>query len=190
MCGRFLMNEEAVEAIEGFVQIPSSIQGQFDLGMIFPSNPSLIIYDDGGLFKAGVKNFGFMSEKLKKRIINARAETILEKWMFKSAFRMQRCLIPCAAFYEWDAAKQRISFTEKGKKVLYLAGIWMKDDFIILTTAANASMEEFHHRMPLVLSEEQGKSWLSDYDHAVSLLDLTPPALIHHYDFKPNPTLF
>ncbi|MEY8380294.1 SOS response-associated peptidase [Ileibacterium valens] len=190
MCGRFLMNEEALAAVENFVKIPRSIQGQLDLGMIFPSNPSLVIYEDGNDFKAGIKHFGFLSEKLKKRIINARAETIEEKWMFKNAFHHQRCVIPCALFYEWNSAKERISFTENGHPVMYLAGIWMKDDFVILTTEANSSMERFHHRMPLILTKEQSEEWILNYSEASKLLDIIPPALRYHIDTPKQATLF
>ncbi len=192
MCGRFLMNEEAVKAVEKIVKIPAGIQDQLDLGMIFPSNPSLVIYDDGQGFGAAIKNFGVLSEKLRKRIINARAETITEKWMFRNAFYHQRCLIPCALFYEWNREKQRISFYENEEPVLYLAGIWMKDDFVILTTAANASMEAFHHRMPLVLRQEQLNSWLNDPAEAEKILNAVPPMLDHHFDHPSSrqPSLF
>lgn len=189
MCGRFLMNEEAVEAVSEFARIPEAIQGHFDLGMIFPSNPSIIIWDDDGGFSCTVKKFGYFYEKMKKRIINARAETVTEKWMFRQAFQKQRCLIPCALFYEWDAQKQRISFFENGQRVLYLAGFWMEDGFVILTTQANASVAPYHHRMPLVLDQKQASDWLTSTDEAARLLKLIPPQLDHRFQYE-NLTLF
>lgn len=189
MCGRFLINEEMLEAVSRFVPVPHAIQGEFDLGVIFPSNPSLIIYEEKGQRAAGVREFGYLSEKLKKRIINARAETAGEKWMFKRALHDGRCLIPCALFYEWDADKQKISFTEKGHPVMYMAGLEIQDSFIILTTAANASMAPFHHRMPLILSEEEGIAWLESEKAGQELLKIVPPSLSHHV-YEKQPKLF
>ena len=46
-----------------------------------------------------------------------------------------------------------------------------------LTTAANASMEPVHDRMPLVLRDGQWETWLRDADSTARLLTTPPPAL-------------
>ncbi len=43
-------------------------------------------------------------ESLKYKTINARAEGIAEKPVYKKPFRLQRCLVPATGFYEWDKA--------------------------------------------------------------------------------------
>ena len=34
-------------------------------------------------------------------IINARAETVIEKASFRNAMKRRRCLVPADAYYEW-----------------------------------------------------------------------------------------
>ena len=62
-----------------------------------------------------------------------------------------------------------------------MAGIYADFDgapcFCILTTAANASMEEIHDRMPLVLQPKIAFDWIHDGSAARDILRLTPPLL-------------
>jgi putative SOS response-associated peptidase YedK len=41
-------------------------------------------------------------KELKLATFNARAETVAEKAMFRSAFERTRCLIPVSGYYEWQ----------------------------------------------------------------------------------------
>jgi putative SOS response-associated peptidase YedK len=45
--------------------------------------------------------WGFPGPGGKRPVINARAETVMEKPMFKLPFQGHRCLIPASGFYEW-----------------------------------------------------------------------------------------
>ena len=49
--------------------------------------------------------------------------------------------------------------------------------YVVLTTAPNASVEGIHDRMPLILSHEQVRPWLTDPPAALTLLTIVPPAL-------------
>ncbi len=51
-----------------------------------------------------VFSWGFPAAQGKGRIINARAETVAEKPMFRLPFVMHRCLVPAQGFYEWSDA--------------------------------------------------------------------------------------
>jgi putative SOS response-associated peptidase YedK len=58
---------------------------------------------------------------------NARAETVAEKPMFRSAFKRTRCLIPASGYYEWHATptgKQPYYFTAHDGSPLTIAGLW------------------------------------------------------------------
>ena len=44
----------------------------------------------------------------RQQIINAHAETVTEKPMFRRSIAFQRCVIPATGFYEWDAVNANI----------------------------------------------------------------------------------
>ncbi len=105
--------------------------------------------------------------------INARSETIDEKSMFKSAFHSHRCIVPLSGFYEWKKIgdkKQPYAIRGPTESILSVAGIYSElalpggevlDTFAVLTTEANSLMENIHDRMPVILSREGEKLWLS-----------------------------
>lgn len=94
---------------------------------------------------------------------------------------MRRCVIPSTGFYEWDQEKRKHLFRLPGEQVLYMAGLYEKREgenwYCILTTAANHSMSPIHHRMPLVLRQEQVDTWLREPQEASLLLHTVPPEL-------------
>jgi hypothetical protein len=58
---------------------------------------------------------------------NARAETVAEKPMFRSAFKRNRCLIPASGYYEWQSTatgKQPYYYTAGNSSPLTIAGLW------------------------------------------------------------------
>ena len=58
---------------------------------------------------------------------NARAETVAEKPMFRSAFKRNRCLIPASGYYEWQSTptgKQPYYYTARDGSPLTMAGLW------------------------------------------------------------------
>ena len=53
---------------------------------------------------------------------NARAETVTEKAIFRSAFKNSRCLIPVSGYYEWQTTpegKQPFYFTRRDGQVFH-----------------------------------------------------------------------
>ena len=65
-------------------------------------------------------------KELKLATFNARAETVDEKPMFRTAFKRKRCLIPVSGYYEWQdtpGGKQPWYFTARdGSPALTIAG--------------------------------------------------------------------
>jgi putative SOS response-associated peptidase YedK len=99
------------------------------------------------------------------RMINARAETVVVKPAYRTAFHKRRCLIPADGFYEWrqaDGGKQPYHIRMKDGSVLGFAGLWERwvgyDERIescsILVTEANDIIRPVHDRMPVIVSPE------------------------------------
>jgi putative SOS response-associated peptidase YedK len=117
-------------------------------------------------------------------MINARAETVHEKPAFRKAFKSRRCLILADGFYEWQAIpgsakKQPIYFRRRDAGLFAMAGLWerWRDpegetvlSTTIVTTAANATLADFHHRMPVILDPRDHTAWLATDDPAPDAL--------------------
>ena len=58
---------------------------------------------------------------------NARAETVAQKSMFRTAFKRTRCIVPASGYYEWRPAedgKQPYFISAADGAVLSIAGLW------------------------------------------------------------------
>jgi len=66
-------------------------------------------------------------KEMKAATFNARADTVAEKPMFRSAFKNSRCLMPASGYYEWKTTpdgKQPFYFTRRDGQVMIIAGLW------------------------------------------------------------------
>jgi len=113
--------------------------------------------------------------------INARAETLTERQMFRTLLATRRCLIPASGFFEWKTAgKEKIPYYihRKDDTLFGFAGlydIWKGDEgpvhsCTIITTEPNAVIASIHSRMPVILFQE-------DEDHWLGTEPLDPPSL-------------
>lgn len=124
------------------------------------------------------------------RMINARGETLAEKPAFRSALKRRRCLVLADGFFEWRADGKRKTpiFIHKASDAPFaLAGLWETwrtpegadlRSCTLITTAANALMQQYHDRMPVLLPEGAWQEWLSPEPLSAGTLDslLTPYA--------------
>ena len=107
-----------------------------------------------------------------QRLINARAESLLDKPAFRRPLRKQRCLIVASGFYEWERigkVRQPFLFSHQQQDVFFIAGLWDQwtaspqeviESCTIITTEANTIVSPIHDRMPTILSLEQACAWL------------------------------
>lgn len=106
-----------------------------------------------------------------KPLVNVRAETLVTR--FKGALRSRRCILPASGFYEWEtlgARKQPWYFSMQQGGPFGLAGIWdtwrgnggvVLETCTIITTTPNRVLERVHNRMPVMLTPEQCRAWLT-----------------------------
>ena len=143
-----------------------------DLAVISNTNPGELSY-----YRWGLIPFWAKDKSIGNKLINAKAETIAEKPSFKNSLKRKRCLVLSDGFYEWKAInkKEKIPYriTLDDNSLFAMAGIWdsWKDEtgltinsFAIITTSPNKLMENIHSRMPVILSPNDEKLWLSNDD--------------------------
>src|SRR5665647_3762098 len=111
--------------------------------------------------------------KSSKHPINARAETLAERPMFRGLLKHNRCLIPASGFYEWkqDGPRKEPYYIHLKESPLFaFAGLYdVWDDangeahptYTIITTEANDLVAPLHNRMPVILRPEDEIRWLS-----------------------------
>ncbi|WP_304507812.1 SOS response-associated peptidase family protein [Anaerotignum sp.] len=131
-----------------------------------PSNeiPYLLVSNEGKT-TATVGHWGFQIQN-GKLIYNARQETALSKKLFQSCFEHGRCIVPAHSFFEWDQNHHCFEFSMNNKSLLYFAALFRNQgaetQIVILTTHSRGTVEEVHHRMPLILDENELRVWLYD----------------------------
>ncbi len=102
---------------------------------------------------------------------NARVETAAIKPAYRTAWRHgRRCLLPALGYYEWQRhpeGKRPYFIRHADARPLLFAGLYesargteIPMSCTILTCAARQDLASIHHRMPVMLSIEQGRTWL------------------------------
>jgi len=120
------------------------------------------------------------------RMINARAETLLDKPAYRRAALARRCLVPADGWFEWQPSPTERDAKGKPRKQPFFmhpvadgpiafAGLyelwrdpaphgdepanWLAT-YTIVTTAAEPGLDAIHDRMPLVLPPDRWDDWL------------------------------
>jgi putative SOS response-associated peptidase YedK len=120
--------------------------------------------------------------------INARAETLLERPLFRGAVVRRRCLIVADGFYEWQGTgrgpKQPVYIRLRSGGLFAFAGLYTDAGegpatCAIITTDPNDAIRPIHNRMPAILEPAQEAVWidplLSDPSAVLACLRPFPP---------------
>jgi len=155
MCGRFSLTLDADEVRQALRlgEMPPDWQPRYNVA---PSQPVAVVMDaetrDVRWMRWGLIPSWAKDETIGSRLINARAETLVEKPSFLSPFAL-------AGLWEtWRSAPEAQPLTTCA----------------IITCAANAMVAPVHERMPVMLAGEPAWDWLT-IDHQAVLRAMLAP---------------
>jgi putative SOS response-associated peptidase YedK len=176
MCGRYAL--WAINQLQQRFLIVDPMLGIRSRFNIAPSTENPVIVAAGGNNQIRIMQWGLVPHRAAgmtatNRPINARAESLREKPVFRDLVPAKRCIVPANGFYEWKKEGTRkvpFYFHLRDDPFCALAGLYdtwqdMSGEthlsYTIITTQANVLMAPVHNRMPVILSHENEERWLS-----------------------------
>lgn len=162
MCGRYtLVDPRSLANRYARFRFPKQLAASFNVA---PTDPVVALCDDR-IPDAEQLEWGFPAPEAgaaTRRIVNARAETVADKPMFRDAFAAQRCIVFADGYYEWmtdGRHKRPFYFTIDGGAPFAFAGLWMYDGpkrvCCLMTTTPNHVQAQVHDRSPVILADDE-----------------------------------
>ncbi len=173
MCGRYVIKTPPALMREtfGYAEQPN-FPPRYNVA---PTQPIPVVRIDNGRRSFALVRWGLIPAWVKdprgfSLLVNARAESVLDKPAFRNAMRRRRCLVPADGFYEWkrEGARKRPFYAAAQRPVAF-AGVWEPwigsngeevETACIITTPANRTLRGLHDRMPAVIPPEAFDLWL------------------------------
>ena len=192
MCGRKTLTKDIQSIIEEMAIESWDDSELYQLNYnIAPTQTSPVIVHKMGrhakIMKWGLIPNWATDASIGSKLINARAETLLEKPSFQHLVPTQRCVVLADGYYEWKRSNSRAIpyyICHPEKKILPMAGLWdiWKNisgenlfSYTIITTMSNSDLKEIHHRMPVILDNKNIDPWIKVHNisvaNAMSLLE-------------------
>lgn len=199
MCGRYLRRSDKQRIAEAFRL------GHLSEGLVLPpdynvaptsTQPVIRLKRDTGERELVMMRWGLIPFYAKSAAefrgfstINARAETVEDRAMWRGPFERRRCLVIADGYYEWlkvdPKTKRPYAYTLADDQPFAFAGLWdaWKDPlngewlqtFAIITTDANDLAAKVHDRMPVILHPRDYDRWLERGETHQPPIDLLRP---------------
>lgn len=192
MCGRFVSASPPEEIAEYFGAVLSDVVASDPVVAsheprynVAPTDDVFVVFVEEqqrrlDLYRWGLVPYGAADLSVGNRMINARAETLASKGVFRASLTKRRCIVPADGFYEWKVVggtaskprKQPYFIRPADGGQLAFAGLWSEwhgevagersvvRSTTIITTEANDAMSALHHRMPVILPPDAWDEWL------------------------------
>lgn len=194
MCSRYYVRKFIKEDVSSIIGETHETDIQIENGDIFQDRDILptditpiICYYEDKLITKNIK-WGYLNPQNNSLIINARAETVDTKPLFKNSYESRRCVVPAAGFYEWNRNKEKAVFTNIEDTAIFMCGSYdifdNEERFVIYTTAANESMAPVHDRMPVFIFRSEIIEWLTDRKYSDMVLKRTPQKLKVYKEYE------
>ena len=103
-------------------------------------------------------------------VFNTRIESAA-KPTWQESMQHRRCILPVPAFFETHRGetypspktgkliKRQYEFRVPGQDIIFIGCTWRENTFSMVTTNANTDMAPIHHRMPLIVRQEELPLW-------------------------------
>ena len=217
MCGRYSSSLSAADlaAVFGISESDVRTEALAPSWNVAPTDPVYGVVerrsrDDEGVrrqlrsFRWGLVPSWAKDVRIGARLINARAESVVDKPAFRRALAARRCLLPADGYYEWlkqpgqRGGKQPFFIRRRDDTPVVFAGLYeiWRDPTAppdgellwtcsVITTDASPAVREIHDRMPVLLEREVWDAWVDpSYDDVEALRALlvpTPAEVIEAY---------
>ena len=193
MCGQFGLTSDVARLRRHF-RIDGAAAPLAPRPLILPGEPVAVIRaENDGRRHLRLLLWNFIAQWMKtppkgRGIINARAETLLEKPAFRGPARYRRCALPADLFLEWQGErghKRAWRFARRDGAPMAMAGLWDRwlgadgtelETAVIITVPAGPDVLPVHPRMPALLEGEALDAWLDPRTAAKEAVALLAPA--------------
>jgi putative SOS response-associated peptidase YedK len=175
MCGRYSLL--CIDDLGNRFRVFNPMMGARSKFNVSPASEMPVIVRNGkdeiALMRWGLVPHWTKDIRTARRPINARAESLAEKPMFRPLLLSGRCLVPASGFYEWKrVGKHKTPFyiCLPESPLFAFAGLydtWKGPEgnplltYTIITCEPNTLLAEVHNRMPVILSRANEERWLS-----------------------------
>jgi putative SOS response-associated peptidase YedK len=183
MCGRFVAPKEPAQLREVFSTQNMPAQPLAENYNVSPTQDVYVVVANQAIERElKILKWGLSASwDPKRKLANARSESVAVKSSFKEIYFKNRCIVPMQGYYEWyrpndeTKPKQPYFIYSKQMPLLPVAGIFQDEELTILTRTANQKLSKIHDRMPVLVAPKNWTAWLGGvYQDAAQIEQLIP----------------
>jgi putative SOS response-associated peptidase YedK len=202
MIERYSIGCDLLELQERFrIEVPETYKARYNAapGQLLP----VILFQSRGLsfFYWGESPRWIKNKSISEKLINVRAEQIVERPILQKMLKRKRCLVPADGFYAWKKFGKKgvipYRFMLKSHKVFSMPGFWEEYEdeeagiihtFTVITKAS-LLCQEITDRVPVIFDTTQEELWMSNNcsdEELISLVNVETQNVLEFYTISPK----
>ena len=208
MCARYALHAETEELLQAYAVERDAATPRLEPRYnIAPTQDVPVILNERGARRLRLARWGLVParwsapDERRAPLINARAESVASRPVFRHAYARTRCLVPASGFFEWrpeGGIRQPYYVTLGPGAPLAFAGLhdrWQQGDHppvpscAIVTVPPNSLLAGLHDRMPALLPAADWESWLDPATPPEALRPLLCPSDAHLIVYPVTPLM-